>query len=142
VSFRPTPIFKKVLALAERRYGPRNGAWKIKVQERQSLIPESVLNRDSKAVTIYFANAARYDLDRLRFQLSHAAIHFISGAFKREALTFEEGLAVYFSLDVSEESYRHRAEACLPAMFADALEKFRALKGHGRRDSRPQTTVC
>ena len=114
MSFRPTPLFKVLLANAERLYGKRSTNHKFTIKGRDSLTPETILDPAAGEVTIWFANEARHDYDRLRLQLAHEVIHVLCGGFKRECLTFEEGLAVQFSLSVSTEAYAKAAENELP----------------------------
>ena len=128
VSFRPTPLFKVLLANAERLYGKRSTNHKFTIKGRDSLTPETILDPAAGEVTIWFANEARHDYDRLRLQLAHEVIHVLCGGFKRECLTFEEGLAVQFSLSVSTEAYAKAAENELPPLYANALARFRELK--------------
>ena len=115
MSFRSTPLFKVLLANAERLYGKRSTNHKFTIKGRDSLTPETILDPAAGEVTIWFANEARHDYDRLRLQLAHEVIHVLCGGFKRQCLTFEEGLAVQFSLSVSTEAYakntsrRHRS---------------------------------
>jgi hypothetical protein len=110
---------------AERRFGPRTRKFRtLKVQGRESETPETVPDGDNGCL-VYYYNKAKHDPERLRFQISHEAIHVLLGSLKRECRYIEEGLAVWFSLGVSEESYGKRAEATLPKLFTDALELLR-----------------
>jgi len=127
MTFRPTKLFKNALAVAERTYGKRSGTHRFIVEGRDYPIPETLPPDAAGNITICFANEARTDYDRLRFQLSHEAIHVICGGFKRQCLVFEEGLATHFSLTQSTSDYASRAEATLPRMFANALSAFRKL---------------
>jgi hypothetical protein len=95
---------------------------------RDSLTPETILDPAAGEVTIWFANEARHDYDRMRLQLAHEAIHVLCGGFKRQCLTFEEGLAVQFSLFVSTQTYANASEHELPPLYANALARFRELK--------------
>ncbi|MEW6641716.1 MAG: hypothetical protein AB1586_14525 [Pseudomonadota bacterium] len=110
---------------AEQRYGLRTRKFHIlKVQGRDNEIPETVPDGRDGCLVHYY-RAAKHDPDRLRFQLSHEAIHVLLGSLKRECRYIEEGLAVWFSLGVSKESYRKVAEDSLPKLFADALALLR-----------------
>jgi hypothetical protein len=110
---------------AEQRFGPRARKFRtLKVQGRDNETPESVPDGDDGCI-VYYYGAVMRDMDRLRFQLSHEAIHVLLGSLKRDCRYVEEGLAVWYSLSVCEDSYRGRAEASLPKLFADALALFR-----------------
>jgi hypothetical protein len=110
---------------AEQRFGFRARTFRtLKVQGRNNQTPESVPDRDDGCIVYYYGLVKR-DMDRLRFQLSHEAIHVLLGSLRRDCRYIEEGLAVWFSLSVCEDSYRVKAEASLPKLFADALSLFR-----------------
>ena len=91
------------------------------------MIPETV--RLGTAAVIYFSIDARHNFFRLRFQLAHEAIHFLSGALRRDSLKFEEGLAVHFSLTLRRRDAHYDAETQrkLPPMFDECLQLYRAL---------------
>lgn len=113
---------------AEKRFGPRARKFRtLKVQGRDKATPESIREGDDGCI-VYYYGAVKRNVDRLRFQLSHEAIHVLLGSLKRDCRYIEEGLAVWFSLSVCEESYRDLAEASLPKLFADALALFRQAK--------------
>ena len=121
----PKKVFLSLLEQAERRFGDRSRKLRIKINGRDHDIPETVPDGDDGCCVYYYRNARR-DMQRLRFQLSHEAIHVLSGAFNREALIFEEGLATSFSLDIfhDDKLYQDRARASLPQLFYDALQLF------------------
>jgi hypothetical protein len=125
---RPGKLFRDLLATAERWFGRRHGTWKLRTEGRDNPTPECVADQVSNSVTVYFANEAKSNIDRLRFQLSHEAIHCVSGCFKREALFFEEGLAVQFSMDCSSQAYREQNLPVLPTMFKKAWAHFERLR--------------
>jgi hypothetical protein len=120
--------FRLLLKQAELRFGKRSRKLKIKVESRTELVAETVPDGDDACV-VYYAREAKRDPQRLRFQLAHEAIHVLSGALKREALKFEEGLAVWFSLnfDDSDPRYSALARGTLPQMFSEALDLFEQL---------------
>jgi hypothetical protein len=97
------------------------------VCHRDDETPETVPDRDNGCLVHYYGKV-KHDADRLRFQLSHEAIHVLLGSLKRECRYIEEGLAVWFSLSVSEDSYSKRAEKGLPKLFAEALTLLRQAK--------------
>jgi hypothetical protein len=72
-------IFREALRYAERRFGERTRKLKIKVEARDNEVPETVAD-GSSACVVYYARKAKRDLDRVRFQLAHEAIHVLSGA--------------------------------------------------------------
>jgi hypothetical protein len=110
---------------AEQRFGLRTRKFRtLKVQGRNDTTPETVLDGNDGCIVHYYG-AVKQDHDRLHFQLSHEAIDVLLGSLKRECRYIEEGLAVWFSLSVSEESYRKRAEDILPNLFAEALSRLR-----------------
>jgi hypothetical protein len=106
---------------AEQRFGSRTRKFRtLKVQGRDDETPETVHDGIDGCLVHYYG-AIKHNHNRLRFQLSHEAIHVLLGSLKRECRYIEEGLAVWFSLSVSEENYRKLAEDSLPKLFADAL---------------------
>jgi hypothetical protein len=110
---------------AEQRFGVRSRKFRtLKVQGRDDPTPETVPDGVEGCLVHYYGQV-KHDQDRLRFQLSHEAIHVLLGSLKRECRYIEEGLAVWFSLSVSEEGYRKRAEDSLPRLFADSLALLR-----------------
>lgn len=120
-------VFISLLELAERRFGDRSRNLKIKVNGRDDDIPETVSLGADKCCVYYYRKAKQHE-QRLRFQLAHEAIHVLSGALKRKALKLEEGLAVWFSLDVLDDhSYRDQARVSLSPIFKEALELFEQL---------------
>jgi hypothetical protein len=105
---------------AEQRFGLRTRKFRtLKVQGRDNPTPETIPDGIDGCLVHYYGEI-KHDFDRLRFQLSHEAIHVLLGSLRRDCRYIEEGLAVWFSLDVSEESYRKRAEDGLPQLFAEA----------------------
>jgi hypothetical protein len=138
----PSTRFRTLLKEAEHRFGPRSRKIRIKVEPRSDQVPETILNATNDGATVYYARVAKDDPLRLRFQLAHEAIHCLSGAFRRDALVLEEGLAVYFTLNLTNKnsSYDQRATDALPPLFNNALalfnrlnptdEKIKALRTH------------
>ncbi len=113
---------------AEQRFGPRTRKFRtLKVQGRDNQTPETVPDGDGGCLVHYYSKA-KHDSERLRFQMSHEAIHVLLGSLQRECRYIEEGLAVWFSLSVAEDAYGKRAEAGLPVLFADALKLLRQAK--------------
>jgi hypothetical protein len=110
---------------AEQHFGPRARKFRtLKVEGRDNKTPESIPDGDYGCI-VYYYRLIKRDKDRLQFQLSHEAIHVLLGSLRRDCRYIEEGLAVWFSLSVCEDSYRVKAEASLPKMFANALALFR-----------------
>ena len=127
-SIDPSALFDGLLDEAEDRFGPRARQLNIDVVAREHPTPESISNGPDSC-TVYFAREAEGNLPRLRFQLAHEAIHVLSGAFKRRATYFEEGFAVWFSLNLREKdrAYDHQTHANLPLLFKEALKLFKKL---------------
>lgn len=121
-------LFGARLKEAEWRFGPRSRKISIRLESRDNITPETVADGPDACIVYYF-RAAKHDSLRLEHQLAHETIHVISGVFKREATKFEEGFAVWFSLNYRgiDPGYSQRARVALSPLFADALSLFEKL---------------
>jgi hypothetical protein len=122
-------VFDDILLKAEQRFGKRSRDLAISVEPRDHKTPESIAIGTNGCVVHYF-RAVEVDSQRLRFQLSHEAIHVLSGNFRRDVPIIEEGLAVSFSLSVMDRNYRRRSKKGdgLSPLFINALSLFDELK--------------
>lgn len=126
----PPQQFEILLAEAENRFGPRSRHLQSRLEPRAHLIPEFMEDGPNGCV-VYYWDQAEADLQRLCFQLAHEAIHVLSGGLRRSSRNFEEGLAVWFSLNnkqLADRNYTAVARAGLPPLFKNALTLFCQLK--------------
>jgi Zn-dependent peptidase ImmA (M78 family) len=86
---------------AETRFGQRNRDWTLLGIEFSGDVPQVWYPGNRHYISIILSDDARTNPHRALFQLAHEVIHVLAPTGGRCSLMIEEGLATFFSMEIS-----------------------------------------
>lgn len=92
------------LAVAESRFGPRDGAFNLLGYMFDGAFPRLGVDLDQKTLLLFLADYSEQDFSQAIYQLSHEVVHMLAPAGSGRPTYLEEGLATLFS-----EQYTYQA---------------------------------